>query len=163
MRTCSNIGKSLITAARVAQRMMMSSCSRLILMAGLCLVCSVIGAAGQDGTDILPQSTLAAHYFGGDAPWFKENIPFFDSSDPQINQIYYYRWQLYKAHIKDVGPRGYIITEFLDDVSWAWNPYQSLNDATAFHIDEGRWLRDKRYVDDYINFMYSGGNDRHFS
>jgi hypothetical protein len=42
-------------------------------------------------------------------------------------------------------------------------PYESLNDATAFHINEGRWLKDGRYLDDYINFMYSGGNDRHFS
>ena len=118
---------------------------------------------GQGGTSILPESALATRYFGNDAPWFKENIPFFDCSDPQINQIYYYRWQLYKSHLKDLGARGYIVSEFLDDVGWAWNPYQSLNDATAFHINEGRWLRDQRYVDDYINFMYAGGNDRHFS
>jgi F5/8 type C domain/Amylo-alpha-1,6-glucosidase len=119
--------------------------------------------AGQDGTSILPQTSLAVRYFGNDAPWFEKNIPFFDCSDPQITRIYYYRWQLYKAHLKDLGPRGYIVTEFLDDVGWALKPFQSLNDATAFHINEGRWLRDNRYLDDYINFMYSGGNDRHFS
>ena len=123
----------------------------------------VADIAGAEGTEILPQSSFATHYFGNDAPWFEHNIPFFECSDPQINQIYYYRWQLYKAHIKDIGARGYIISEFLDDVGWAWNPYQSLNDATAFHINEGRWLRDQRYVNDYIDFMYSGGNDRHFS
>jgi len=119
--------------------------------------------AGQDGTDVRPQTSLAARYFGDDAPWFERNIPFFDCSDPQITRIYYYRWQLYKSHLKDLGGRGYIVTEFLDDVGWALKPYQSLNDATAFHINEGRWLKDRRYVDDYINFMYSGGNDRHFS
>jgi F5/8 type C domain/Amylo-alpha-1,6-glucosidase len=119
--------------------------------------------AYQDGTSLLAQSKLAIQYFGNDAPWFENNIPFFDCSDPQITQIYYYRWQLYKSHLKDLGPRGYIVTEFLDDVSWALKPYQSLNDATAFHINEGRWLKDNRYLDDYINFMYSGGNDRHFS
>ncbi len=96
-------------------------------------------------------------------PWFERNIPFFDCSDPEITRIYYYRWQLYKSHLKDLGSRGYIVTEFLDDVGWALKPYQSLNDATAFHINEGRWLKDNRYLDDYINFMYSGGNDRHFS
>ncbi|HWI86450.1 MAG TPA: glycogen debranching protein, partial [Sphingomonas sp.] len=54
--------------------------------------------------------------------------------------------------------------EFLDDVSWQREPFASLNDATYFHIHEGRWLRDRRYVHDYIRFMYeSGGNDRHFS
>ena len=115
------------------------------------------------GTSILPQADLAARYFGNDAPWFERNIPFFDCSDPEITRIYYYRWQLYKSHLKDLGRRGYIVTEFLDDVSWALKPYQSLNDATAFHINEGRWLKDSRYLDDYIDFMYSGGNDRHFS
>src|SRR5580698_4472247 len=138
------------------------SCSNLLLIAGICL-CPILAAAAQDGTNILPESSLATQYFGNDAPWFEQNIPFFDCSDSQINQIYYYRWQLYKAHLKDIGRRGFIVTEFLDDVGWAWNPYQSLNDATAFHINEGRWLRDQRYIDDYINFMYHGGNDRHFS
>jgi hypothetical protein len=142
---------------------MMPSCLRYVLITVVWLLCSVKHAVGQEGTGILPQTTLATRYFGNDAPWFEENIPFFDCSDPQINQIYYYRWKLYKSHLKDLGSRGYIVTEFLDDVGWAREPYQSLNDATAFHINEGRWLKDKRYVDDYINFMYAGGNDRHFS
>jgi F5/8 type C domain/Trehalase len=119
--------------------------------------------AGQNGTSILPQTALATRYFGNDALWFEKNIPFFECSDPQITQIYYYRWRLYKSHLKDLGSRGYIVTEFLDDVGWARKPFQSLNDATAFHINEGRWLKDNHYMDDYINFMYSGGNDRHFS
>ena len=121
------------------------------------------GEAGQGDVNVLPEHSLAVRYFGNDAPWYERNIPFFDCSDPQITGIYYYRWKLYKAHLKDLGGRGYIVTEFLDDVSWALKPYQSLNDATAFHIEEGRWLKDDRYLDDYINFMYSGGNDRHFS
>jgi hypothetical protein len=136
---------------------------RLAAAAGLFCVAVPKTAADPGKTDILPQTVLATRYFGNDAPWFEQNIPFFDCSDPQITQIYYYRWKLYKSHLKDLGGRGYIVTEFLDDVGWARRPYQSLNDATAFHIHEGRWLRDSRYVDDYINFMYSGGNDRHFS
>jgi hypothetical protein len=119
--------------------------------------------AEERGTDILRQIGLAVHYFGNDAPWFKKNIPFFECSDPEITSVYYYRWKLYKSHLKDLGQRGYIVTEFLDDVGWAFNDFQSLNDATAFHIKEGRWLKDNRYLDDYINFMYAGGNDRHFS
>ena len=135
------------------------------LVAVTWLLCVVIpkAVADQDGTSILPQTSLADRYFGNDAPWFERNIPFFDCSDPQITRIYYYRWMLYKSHLKDIGSRGYIVTEFLNDVNWTYNHYQSLNDATAFHINEGRWLRDGRYVDDYINYMYSGGNDRHFS
>lgn len=39
-----------------------------------------------------------------------------------------------------------------------------------FHLGEGRWLRDRRYAHDYVDFMYTYhsesatyGNDRHFS
>jgi hypothetical protein len=117
----------------------------------------------QGETNVLPHSALAAEYFGNDAPWFEHNIPFFDCSDSQIKQIYYYRWKLYKSHLKDLGERGHIVTEFLDDVSWSLKPYESLNDATGFHINEGRWLRNRRYINEYIDFMYHGGNDRHFS
>ncbi|HVM60548.1 MAG TPA: discoidin domain-containing protein [Verrucomicrobiae bacterium] len=120
-------------------------------------------AAGTAATTMFPRRALAIRYFGNDAPWFEENIPFFDCSDPDITRVYYYRWQLYKSHLKDLGDRGYIVTEFLDDVGWSLKPFESLNDATAFHINEGRWLRDNRYLDDYIDFMYAGGNDRHFS
>jgi len=117
----------------------------------------------RNGTNVLPQNVLAAQNFGHDAPWFEANIPFFDCSDHKITQTYYYRWKVYKSHLKDLGARGYIVTEFLDDVGWSLKPYESLNDATGFHIHEGRWLRDRRYMDDYIDFMYHGGNDRHFS
>jgi hypothetical protein len=120
--------------------------------------------ADQAGTHILPTEALAKEHFGNDAPWFEENIPFFNCSDPEITDVYYYRWQLYKSHLKDLGDRGYIVTEFLNDVGWAKAPYQSLNDATAFHIYEGRWLRGRRFISDYIDYMYTGGgNDRHFS
>ena len=102
--------------------------------------------------------------FGNDAPWYENNVPLFESADPLLQQIYYYRWQVFRAHQRDLGQPGYITTEFLDDVGWQREPYASLNDATGFHIGEGRWLRDRRYTGDYIDFMYEGGgNDRHFS
>ena len=97
-------------------------------------------------------------------PGSRPTSPSSTARDPEIEQVYYYRWKVYKSHLKDLGDRGYIVTEFLDDVPWAKQPYQSLNDATAFHIHEGRWLRDPRYVNDYVDYMYTGGgNDRHFS
>jgi hypothetical protein len=130
------------------------------------LVClsAFADAAEANETAILHHHELATQHFGNDAPWFEENIPFFECSDPEITEVYYYRWQLWKSHLKDLGQRGYIVTEFLNDVSWSVKPYQSLNDATAFHIYEGRWVKDSRYVNDYIDYMYTGGgNDRHFS
>lgn len=106
---------------------------------------------------------LAARY-GGDAAWYADNIPLFASSDPALDDAWYYRWALYRAHQRDLGPYGYISTEFFDDVGWQREPYAGLNDASAFHIAEGRWLRQRRYAGDYIDYLYAhGGNDRHFS
>ena len=113
---------------------------------------------------LLNHKELASAYFGADSAWYIKNIPFFECSDKQIQDVFYYRWKLYKAHLRYVGYYGYIVTEFLDNVSWDRDPYSSLNDATGFHIYEGRWLRNNRYMNDYINYMYrGGGNDRHFS
>jgi hypothetical protein len=122
---------------------------------------AALAAAAAGG--VLDEHKLAAARFGNDAPWYENNIPFFESADNELTEIYYYRWQVFRAHQRDLGARGFISTEFLDDVSWQFNPYASLNDATGFHIYEGRWLRNRRYAGDYIDYMTSGGNDRHFS
>jgi len=45
-----------------------------------------------------------------------ENIPFFECPDKDIEEIYYFRWWTYRKHIKET-PEGFIITEFLPDVS----------------------------------------------
>lgn len=82
----------------------------------------------------LDDDSLAKRYFGNDAPWYLNNIPFFETSDTQIQDVYYYRWQIFRSHQRDLGANGFISTEFLDDVGWQTQPYGSLNDATAFHI-----------------------------
>ncbi len=115
------------------------------------------------GPPRLDTHRIARDRFGNDAAWYENRIPFFDSADPRLDAVYYYRWSLYRAHQRDLGADGYISTEFLDDVGWQLEPYASLNDATGFHLGEGRWLRDRRYADDYIDFMYRRGNDRHFT
>lgn len=140
-------------------------------MAGLCLAATLLAttALSPGTSSAAPSPRLDAHAvatarFGADAGWYEDNIPLFESSDQRLDKIYYYRWSVFRAHQRDLGPRGYITTEFLDDVGWQRWPYASLNDATGFHIQEGRWLRDRRYAGDYIDFMYEGGgNDRHFA
>lgn len=122
------------------------------------------GATPAVAAPVLDEHRLAVTWFGNDAPWYEGNVPFFETADPQLTEIYYYRWKVFRAHQRDLGARGYITTEFMDDVGWQREPYASLNDASGFHIAEGRWLRDRRYTSDYIDFLYEGGgNDRHFS
>lgn len=111
----------------------------------------------------LDPARIAAARYGNDAAWYRGNIPFFASSDAAIDAVYYYRWSIVRAHQRDLGAQGFVTTEFLDDVSWQREPYATLNDASGFHIGETRWLRDRRYAADYVDYMYRGGNDRHFT
>ena len=105
----------------------------------------------------LDEEAIARRYFGNDAPWYRNNIPYFESSDQRLDRVYYYRWQLYRAHQRDLGTLGYVTTEFLDDVEWQRQPYATISAAMHHHINEGRWLRDRRYLNDYIGYMYDRG------
>ncbi|KAI1314235.1 six-hairpin glycosidase [Xylaria venustula] len=112
----------------------------------------------------LDRIALAEQYFGNDAPWYQDRIPFFEASDINITEVYYYRWNIFRAHQRDLGAQGYITTEFIDDVSWQFFPSAFLDDATQFHFNEARWCRDRRFRVDHANFIYSADFDvRHFS
>lgn len=133
----------------------------LIVLLSLRVYAEPEGAAAPPSLTV---KALATEYFGNDAPWFLENIPFLEIDDPEIQQIYYYRWKLYRSHIREIGAQGITITEFLGNVPWARQPYTDLNDSASFHLAEGRWLRNPGIVDSLIDHLYSGGgNDRHFS
>lgn len=113
---------------------------------------------------VLNDSKLAVKYFNTDAKWYLSNIPFFECSDKQIEQVYYYRWKMYKAHIRHVGDNEYVITEFINHVAWDREPYCTIDAASMHHIYEGRWLKDNRYINGYIyNLCQQGGNNRHYS
>ena len=107
---------------------------------------------------------LAKQYFQEDAQWYIDNIPFFECSDKEMEQVYYYRWKLYKAHIRNIDVDSFIITEFINHVPWDREPYCTINAASMHHIYEGRWLKDDRYMNGYINYLFqNGGNNRRYS
>src|SRR6476661_2319143 len=55
-----------------------------------------------------------------DWDWYKENIPFFECPDPEINTTYYYRWELLTKHLTYGSPNsGYCFTEFIDRPFWS--------------------------------------------
>lgn len=85
-----------------------------------------------------------------------ENIPLFECPDKNIERTYYFRWWTYRKHIKKTSD-GYIITEFLPDVSWA-GPKNAIPCAGLHHFREGRWLKNPVYLQDYANFwVYHSG------
>lgn len=124
----------------------------------------LFSCSDKSSTLTLDHHQLATAYYKEDAQWYEDNIPFFECSDKEIEQVYYYRWKLYKAHIRNVGDNQFVTTEFINDMSWDRDPYSTINAASMHHIYEGRWLRDDRYMNGYINNLYQdGGNNRSYS
>ncbi|MGB9148551.1 MAG: glycosyl hydrolase family 65 protein [Acidobacteriaceae bacterium] len=94
--------------------------------------------------------------------WFVRNIPWLDTPDAEMNQIYYFRWYAFQKHLERT-PDGYVITEFLDKVPWS-GKFNAIDAAAGHHIREARWLRDPEYVDDYTRFWFSpDGEPRRYS
>ena len=87
--------------------------------------------------------------------FLKDNIPLFECPDPVVERTYYFRWWTYRKHIKKT-PDGFVITEFLPAVPWA-GKHNTINCTASLHINEGRWLRDQRYLDDYATFWFRKG------
>jgi hypothetical protein len=109
-------------------------------------------------TELVTNSVPNARVWG----WMKENIPWFDCSDKEIQEIYYFRWWTFRKHLKQTAA-GFVITEFLPPVPWA-GKYNTIACAAGHHIEEGRWLRDRGYLDEYIRFWFrGGGNPRQYS
>ncbi len=92
------------------------------------------------------------------ADWIEQQIPFLACPDRDIEATYYYRWWAFRKHIEKT-PRGFVVTEFLRHVKHAAE-YNAISCALGHHIAEGRWLRERRYLDDYVDFWLHGGADR---
>jgi Carbohydrate binding module (family 35)/F5/8 type C domain len=123
-----------------------------------------LGTAGQGGAGSVsacavlnPDSLLAAQ--GLQEPdWYKANIPFVDTPDANINGVYYYRWSTHKRALRyTTAGTGYIATEYDNPVWYSGaNSFSGLPDAAGYHILDGRWLRNRAYMDDYIGYWVRG-------
>ncbi len=136
-----------------------------------CSAGALASVARAGGTSILDPEGFRHHveYFNGMAKeevinlipdarawdWMAANIPRFACPDAAVEQIYYFRWWVFREHIKQT-PAGLLITEFLKPVNHA-GEYNSLSCALGHHIAEGRWLRDRQYVDGDIRFLLRTG------
>jgi hypothetical protein len=82
----------------------------------------------------------------------RENIPYFECPDKDIEKTYYFRWWVYRKHIKQT-PDGFVITEFLPEVPWA-GKYNTISCPAGHHFYEGRWLKDTTYLSSYARFWF---------
>ncbi|MCB1130920.1 MAG: hypothetical protein KDN05_07295, partial [Verrucomicrobiae bacterium] len=108
--------------------------------------------------EIHPQAVTNAEAFD----FLKRNIPLLSCPDESIERTYYYRWWTYRKHIKKT-PDGFIITEFLPDVSWA-GKHNAIPCAAEHHFMEGRWLRNPEYLREYAIFWarHAGSHPKGF-
>ena len=86
--------------------------------------------------------------------WLVSNIPLLDCPDPEIEEIYYFRWWSFRKHIVQTT-NGFVLTEFLVPMRHA-GAFNTISCAVGHHLAEGRWLRDQRYLDDYTKFWLRG-------
>ena len=87
--------------------------------------------------------------------FLSRNVPLLDCPDPELQEIYYFRWWTFRKHLK-ATPDGFVVTEFLPAVSWA-GKHNTINCPAGHHFHEGRWLNDPRFLDDYARFWFRGG------
>jgi hypothetical protein len=96
--------------------------------------------------------------------WMKNNVPLFACPDTDVERTWYYRWWTFRKHIKQT-PDGYVLTEFLRPVKHA-GVYNTISCALGHHLAEGRWIKDPKYIDEYLNFWLrkgdGGGLQKHY-
>lgn len=90
--------------------------------------------------------------------WMQKNIPLFECPQQNFEEIYYYRWWTYRKHIKQT-PVGLALTEFLVNRSYA-DQYNLIACAFGHHLNEGRWLHDPKFLNEYIHVWFRGNEGK---
>lgn len=107
------------------------------------------------------QEKLATGTEGSDSwPWMLAQIPWFESSDKQFEEMYYFRWYAWQKHLVKTKA-GWVITEWLPKPEMTDGFFGALPDATTFHVREARWLKDKSIAEDDMRYWLSPAADPH--
>ncbi len=100
-----------------------------------------------------------------DWAWYKNNIPFLETPDSDIDRTYYYRWDNLTLHLVYGSPAsGYAVTEFIDRPWWA-GKYGAISCAGGHQLNELQWARDNRYWEDFAQYWFTtpGAQPRNYS
>lgn len=88
--------------------------------------------------------------------WMTENVPLFECSNKDMEEIYWFRWWTLRKHIENT-PVGYAMTEFLVKRTYS-DKYNLISSGVGHHILESRWLRNTDYLDQILNTWYKGND-----
>jgi hypothetical protein len=136
-------------------------CTAPAFFLALGLIASCTGESNKQETFIPDREEIAVRYFENDASWYLQNIPFLDCPDDSIMDVSYYFWKKAKMHLRNIGQNedteaGYIMTEMTPLHTWS-GPYGGMSMAACMHINELRWLREERYLRDYVEYWFTAG------
>jgi hypothetical protein len=132
------------------------------------LMATVLSSCSPGATPILPhQALLERHdwWDNRDWDWYEENIPFFESPDPELDATYYYRWEVLTKHLIYGSPEtGYTFTEFIDRPFWSGS-YGGISCPLGHQAYEVRWLKDRRIIQDFARYWFEtpGAEPRSYS
>jgi hypothetical protein len=132
-----------------------SACAVLLTVAG-------VYGAGLDAQRLLENETF---WDNRDWDWYRANVPLFECPDPDLVTTYYYRWELVTKHLTYGSPEsGYSYTEFIDRPFWS-GAYGAISCPAGHQLYEVRWLRDRRYSQDYARYWLRtpGAEPRRYS
>lgn len=123
--------------------------------------------ASVDGQVLNQQKMLNKFDFwkNKDWTWYRENIPFIETPDSDIDLTWYYRWELITDHMVYGSPKdGYSFTEFIDRPWWS-GTYGAISCPAGHQLYELRWLRDPKYANDYASYFFNvpGAQPRNYS
>ncbi len=89
-----------------------------------------------------------------DWEWYKENIPFLETPDTEIDKIYYYRWEVVTMHLVYGSPEsGYATTEFINRPWWS-GAFGTISCPAGHQLYDWRWLRNQQFFKDYARFWF---------
>jgi hypothetical protein len=121
------------------------------------LICIFLGSTLISQGQILDkQKTLEKFDFWSnhDWEWYKQNIPFLETPDIEIDKTYYYRWEVVTIHLVYGSPEsGYATTEFIDRPWWS-GAFGTISCPAGHQLYDFRWMRDQTYVKDYAKFWF---------
>ena len=98
-----------------------------------------------------------------DWDWYIDNIPFIETPDSRLDEVYYYRWEMVTKHLRYASPRvGYVATEFNDWPKYA-GKYGAIVAPSGHQLYEMQWLRDRRFPQDYISLYFNEHSSKPYS
>ncbi|MDM3870064.1 hypothetical protein QSV34_01715 [Porticoccus sp. W117] len=92
--------------------------------------------------------------------FLRDNTPYFESPDNAFNEVYAYRWWVYRKHLHEyqdanLSRKVWNVSEFPNGQGHE-SPGTAIVCPAGLQFYDGRWLRDSQYLRDYAIYWYHG-------